>query len=107
MVDTTVSMLTLERIVRLRAIPNMGLYLTLTQRCPMSCSHCSTNSSMRSPHVPNPGLLESFVESMTPSQHPEIVLFTGGEPFLLPSLVASLARKAKAIGCQVQAITGG
>lgn len=91
-----------------RALPLQGAFLSLTRRCPLQCRHCSTRSG---PSVDDPGheaLLRAFVASMEASvAPPRHLLFTGGEPFLHPALIAELAARAHRWGGLAHAITGG
>ena len=85
----------LAELVGLRPVPGAGLLLTLTRRCPLSCAHCSTSSTMAG-EEPGAEELLRFVGSFTAEDRPEAVLLTGGEPLLLPGLVQELATQARA-----------
>jgi pyruvate-formate lyase-activating enzyme len=95
----------LAEIVRWRPVPGAGLLLTLTERCPMRCAHCSTASTMtgRSPEAD--GLLR-FVGSFERRDRPELIMMTGGEPLLRPELVTELARTARQAGTRSAVLTG-
>lgn len=95
----------LFEIVRLRAVPAAGLFMALTRRCPLSCAHCSTNSQLTSEEHPADPFLR-FADSFTPTNHPDVLLLTGGEPLLRPRLVQALADKAHAVGTKVSLISG-
>jgi pyruvate-formate lyase-activating enzyme len=97
----------LESLMALRRHPNAGLYVALTQRCPLHCAHCSTNSTPHAPYAPSADALAAFFASMTATDHPEVVLFTGGEPLLRAALLRRLAGQARAVGARVYVITGG
>ena len=88
-----------------RPVPASGVFLALTRRCPLRCRHCSTRSRMTSYQQPAGPLLR-FAESFTPADHPEFVLFTGGEPLLRPGLVRALAATARARGSGSYLLTG-
>jgi hypothetical protein len=89
-----------------RPVPAAGLFLTLTRRCPLACAHCSTNSMLSSEQ--HPALpFERLVDSFTLRDHPELVLFTGGEPLLRPGLVTALAQRSHEVGTASAMITGG
>ncbi|MFG2696860.1 radical SAM/SPASM domain-containing protein [Kitasatospora sp. NPDC048407] len=99
----------LSEILGLRPEPAAGLLVALTRRCPLSCAHCSTASSMDSPEHPDGTRrvqLLRFVESFTPEQRPEVVLLTGGEPLLLPGLAYELTRAAQHTGARVSMLSG-
>src|SRR5215211_2738624 len=92
-------------ILALRQVPAAGLYLSLTRRCPLSCAHCSTNSSLVSEeHAASPFL--RLVESFTPDCRPEILVLTGGEPLVRPRLVRALTERAHAVGTRVVLASG-
>jgi hypothetical protein len=105
----------LGELMLLRPLPGSGVLLTLTRRCPLHCAHCSTRSTMDG-EEPDAGDLLRFVESFDGSAtgglgaeavRPEAVMFTGGEPLLLPDLVAELAAAARRAGTRSAVLTGG
>ncbi|HEV2888223.1 MAG TPA: radical SAM protein [Jatrophihabitans sp.] len=96
----------LATLMALRPIAAAGLLVTLTRRCPLSCAHCSTASTMDAEQV-DAGRLRRFVASITPGTAPQVVLYTGGEPLLRPELLAELARAAPAAGSAPAVLTGG
>lgn len=88
-----------------RHVPAAGLFLSLTRRCPLSCAHCSTNSTIRSEeHAAAPFV--RLVESFTPQSRPEFVFLTGGEALLRLSTVRRIARVARERGSRTVLITG-
>jgi organic radical activating enzyme len=89
----------------LRPVPAAGVFLTLTRRCPLTCAHCSTNSMMDSEEHAA-AIFERFVATFSPSQRPELVWLTGGEPLLRPDLVHHIVEAAHAAGVRVALITG-
>ncbi|WP_405723254.1 radical SAM protein [Streptomyces sp. NBC_01537] len=95
----------LAELIGLRPVPCAGLLLTLTRRCPLSCAHCSTSSTMAG-EEPDAGQLLRFVGSFTPNDRPDVVMLTGGEPLLLPGLAAGLARLARAAGSRSALLSG-
>ena len=95
----------LAELVGLRPVPCAGLLLTVTRRCPMRCAHCSSASTMAGAE-PDPARLVRFVGSFTASDRPDVVLMTGGEPLLLPELVAELAGTARRAGTRSALLTG-
>lgn len=98
--------LTLAEIVAARPVPAAGLLATLTRRCPLSCAHCSTLSTARAEHA-DAGALRRFFSTLTPASRPEIVMLTGGEPLLRPSLVTELAVLARRSGARTAVLSGG
>ncbi|MER6197961.1 radical SAM protein [Streptomyces sp. NPDC001586] len=96
----------LAELIGLRPVPCGGLLVALTRRCPMSCAHCSTNSSMSVSEQPDPEHLLRFIGSFGAEDRPEVVMLTGGEPLLLPELAARLAGLARAAGSRVALLSG-
>ena len=95
----------LAELVSLRPEPCAGLMLTLTQRCPLRCAHCSSSSTMDG-QQPDADSLVRFVGSFPESEPPRLVLMTGGEPLLRPDLVVELAAAARATGTRTALLTG-
>ncbi|WP_405791523.1 radical SAM protein [Streptomyces sp. NBC_00029] len=96
----------LAELIGLRPVPCGGLLVALTRRCPMSCAHCSTSSSMAVSEQPDPEHLLRFIGSFGTQDRPEVVMLTGGEPLLLPELAARLAGLARAAGSRVALLSG-
>jgi pyruvate-formate lyase-activating enzyme len=96
----------LATLMGLRPIAAAGLLVTLTRRCPLSCAHCSTASTMHAEQVDD-GRLRRFISSMSIDTAPQLVLYTGGEPLLRPDLLAELAESARAAGSATAVLTGG
>jgi len=92
-------------ILALRQVPAAGLYLSLTRRCPLSCAHCSTNSSLAGEEHAATGFVR-LVESFTPTCRPEVLVLTGGEPLVRPRLVLDLTERAHAVGTRVVLASG-
>lgn len=88
-----------------RHVPAAGLFLSLTRRCPLSCAHCSTNSTLASEQHPAAPFLR-LVDSFTESAHPEFVFLTGGEALLRRSTVRAVAASARHTGTRTVLITG-
>ena len=95
----------LMEILAARQFPAAGLYLSLTHRCPLSCAHCSTNSTLASEEY-DASVFLRLVESFTPADRPDIVVFTGGEPLVRPRLVRDLTARAHAAGTKVVLASG-
>ncbi|MFJ5073609.1 radical SAM protein [Streptomyces sp. NPDC088553] len=96
----------LAELIGLRPVPCGGLLVALTRRCPMSCAHCSTASSMAATEAPDQRQLLDFIGSFGAEDRPEVVMLTGGEPLLLPELAARVARLAQAEGSRVALLSG-
>lgn len=96
----------LAELIGLRPLPAAGLLLTLTRRCPLSCAHCSTSSTRESHERPDPDQLSRFVASFTAGDRPDVMMLTGGEPLLLPGLVARLSASARAVGTRTALLSG-
>ncbi|MFD6529731.1 radical SAM protein [Streptomyces sp. NPDC060184] len=95
----------LGELIALRPVPAAGLLLTLTRRCPLSCAHCSTSSTMAGEQTAA-DRLRRFVASFTVDDAPRVVLLTGGEPLLRPGLAAGLATLARAAGTRTALLSG-
>ncbi len=95
----------LTDMLRYRANPAAAVYLTITRRCPLSCAHCSTNSTMTSEEH-SPEVFLNFARSFSSADHPHFILVTGGEPLLLPHLVQELTQIAHRVGTKVAVGSG-
>ena len=96
----------LENLIAKRHVVAAGVYLTITQKCPLSCSHCSTQSTMTSPGDIDESLIYQFVSSFSEGAAPEFLLLTGGEPLLRPDLVKALSKEALRNQVATQVISG-
>jgi pyruvate-formate lyase-activating enzyme len=92
-------------ILALRPVPASAVFLTLTRRCPLSCRHCSTNSTTRSEEHPEEPFTR-FVSTFTADDHPALVLMSGGEALLRPRLVERIAGRARAVGTGSYLLSG-
>lgn len=82
-----------------------GLFMALTRRCPLSCSHCSTESELSSEqHAADPFV--SLVDTFTPQSRPSVILMSGGEALLRPELVRRLADTVRTVGTRSYLLTG-
>jgi pyruvate-formate lyase-activating enzyme len=95
----------LVELLALRPVPAAGVSLALTRRCPLSCAHCATRSTMASEESPAE-LFVGFVDSFRPDDRPEVLAISGGEAFLRPALVRELAERASLVGCRTMALSG-
>lgn len=82
-----------------------GLYFSITRRCPLSCAHCCSASSMGSEEFPGDPFLR-LVATMTSQDRPDFLLITGGEPLLRPALVRDIADRAHEVGSKVVLVSG-
>ena len=96
----------LAELIGLRPVPCGGLLVALTRRCPMSCAHCSTGSSLSVSEEPDPEHLLRFIGSFGAEDRPDVVMLTGGEPLLLPEAVTRLAALAHTAGSRVALLSG-
>jgi organic radical activating enzyme len=88
-----------------RQEPAAGLYLSLTRRCPLSCAHCSTNSTLSSEEYPDRVFLD-LIDTFTAEDRPAILVLTGGEPLIRPQLVLELTERAHRVGTRVVLASG-
>jgi pyruvate-formate lyase-activating enzyme len=95
----------LADIIALRPEPCAGLLLAVTQRCPLDCAHCSSDSTTAGP-APAGAQFLRFVETFAAGDRPDVLLMTGGEPLLYPALVRRLATAARRAGTRSMALTG-
>lgn len=95
----------LADLLALGARPAAGVLLALTDRCPLACTHCSTDSTMTSPQSAAAPFLR-LVSSFAPGSAPQALLMSGGEPLLRPGLVAALATAAARSGVRSALLTG-
>ncbi|MDN5856398.1 MAG: radical SAM protein, partial [Actinomycetia bacterium] len=95
----------LADITRLRTVPAAAVYLALTRRCPLSCAHCSTESSMRSEQYPADPF-HRLVDSFGAADRPEMICMSGGEALLRADLVRRLSARAHEVGTGVLLLSG-
>ena len=95
----------LTEILDLRPVPLSAIYFGLTRRCPLHCSHCSTESLMDSEQFPA-RMFTRFADTFTPENRPELVLMSGGEALLRPALVRDIADRARAVGARSHVLSG-
>lgn len=95
----------LADIARLRTVPAAAVYLALTRRCPLSCAHCSTDSSLRSEQYPAEPF-RRLVGSFQPGDRPELICLSGGEALLRAGLVRALTTSAQQAGTKTYLLSG-
>lgn len=95
----------LTEIIALRPVPAAALCLGLTQRCPLNCRHCSTNSSLGSADL-SEAPFRRIVGSFTEASHPDLVVLSGGEALLKAELVRWIGEKSRQVGTSTQLMSG-
>jgi pyruvate-formate lyase-activating enzyme len=95
----------LKDILALRSVPAAGISLGLTRRCPLSCAHCSTNSTLSSEEYPSE-MFVRFVSTFGIGDRPEVLSMSGGEALLRPALVRELASLAREVGTRSSVLSG-
>lgn len=95
----------LMELLALRSVPAAGISLGLTRRCPLSCAHCSTNSTLSSEQAPAK-MFFRFVDTFGTADRPEILSMSGGEALLRPQLVQELAERARTVGTRSAVLSG-
>ncbi|MEU5594967.1 radical SAM protein [Streptomyces sp. NPDC020298] len=96
----------LAELMSLRQKIGAGLLVTVTERCPLSCGHCSTAATRRGRDLDGAQLLR-FLGTFAPDCHPEVLMLTGGEPLVRPDLVVAAAESARASGTRTAVLSGG
>ncbi|MET8945802.1 radical SAM protein [Streptomyces sp. NPDC004542] len=96
----------LAELMSLRQTIGAGLLVTVTERCPLSCAHCSTAATIRGRDLDGAELLR-FLGTFAPGCRPEVLMLTGGEPLLRPDLVAAVVRSARDSGTRTAVLSGG
>lgn len=95
----------LTEIISLRTVPAAALCLGLTQRCPLSCRHCSSNSTLGLADVSEIPF-RRIVASFTEQDHPELVVMSGGEALLKADLVRWIGETCRRVGTSTQVVSG-
>ena len=95
----------LVELLAYRSIPAAGVSIGVTQRCPLHCDHCSTNSTMQSQQLPA-NILKQFVDTFELGDRPAIMALSGGEALLRPGLVTRLALSARRSGVRSSVLSG-
>lgn len=95
----------LVELLSLRSVPAAGVSLGLTRRCPLSCQHCSTSSTMSSEQSPAE-MFVRFVDTFGVGNRPEVLVMSGGEAMLRPHLVRQLAERARRVGTRSTVLSG-
>ncbi|OIJ64331.1 radical SAM protein [Streptomyces mangrovisoli] len=96
----------LAELMSLRQRIGAGALVTLTERCPLGCAHCSTAATRHGRDLDRVRLLD-LIATFTPDCRPDVLLLTGGEPLLRADLVAETAEAARAHGTRTAVLSGG
>ncbi|MBF6183381.1 radical SAM protein [Nocardia otitidiscaviarum] len=81
------------------------LAVHITNRCPLTCAHCITDSSPRARGDLSWKQVEAAVRSA--AQFVDGVCITGGEPMLLPDLAMASIRFTRSLGLRSSMVTSG
>ncbi|WP_306358352.1 MULTISPECIES: radical SAM protein [unclassified Nocardia] len=81
------------------------LAVHVTNRCPLTCAHCITDSSPRARGDLYWDQVDAAVSSAAP--YVDGVCVTGGEPMLLPELALATIRLTRALGLRSSMVTSG
>ncbi|MGW2687713.1 radical SAM protein [Streptomyces sp. NPDC001414] len=95
----------LAELMSLRQTIGAGVLVTLTDRCPLSCAHCSTAATRQGRDLDRAALLR-FLGTFTVRARPDVLMLTGGEPLLRPGLVVEAADTARAHGTRTAVLSG-
>lgn len=95
----------LDELMGLRRTVGAGLLVTLTERCPLHCAHCSS-ASTRAGRLLDGAALLRFLRTFEPDCRPDVLLLTGGEPLTRPRLVERAAEAARAAGTKTAVLSG-
>jgi pyruvate-formate lyase-activating enzyme len=95
----------LTEIIALRAVPAAALCLGVTQRCPLSCRHCSSSSTMGSADL-SEAPFRRIVGTFTEDSHPDLVVMSGGEALLKADLVRWVGETSRRVGTSTQLMSG-
>ncbi|SEG54296.1 Radical SAM superfamily protein [Actinacidiphila yanglinensis] len=95
----------LAEMMTLRQTIGAGLLVTLTERCPLHCAHCSSASTARGRRL-DAGALLRFLGTFRPELRPDVMMLTGGEPLTRPGLVVAAAEAAGARGTRTAVLSG-
>jgi MoaA/NifB/PqqE/SkfB family radical SAM enzyme len=79
--------------------------LLLTEQCNIECSHCWLDSGPEKRATMLPGEARGYVDQAVEIPTVEWVSFTGGEPFLLPGMLAELVSYASERGLKTECVT--
>lgn len=95
----------LMELLSLRYNAGAGVSFGLTRRCPLSCLHCSTESTLSSEQYDGEMFMR-FVNSFDINSRPEVISMSGGEALLRPRLIRKIADKAREFGTRSTILSG-
>ncbi|GAB4590128.1 radical SAM protein [Nocardia sp. IFM 10818] len=81
------------------------LAVHITNRCPLTCAHCITDSSPRARGDLSSVQVDAAIRSAAP--YVDGVCVTGGEPMLLPELALDAIRLTRKLGLRASMVTSG
>ena len=95
----------LTQILSRRSVTGAGVYYAITRRCPLSCRHCLTSSTMAVPDNDVDHFLR-LTATFGAADRPDLVLMSGGEPLLKAATVAKVAQLARRRGVASYLLSG-
>ncbi len=95
----------LSQVLAQRSTAGTGVYYAMTRRCPLSCRHCLTNSTMSIPDNDVAHFLR-LTDTFDGAEAPSLVLMSGGEPLLKAPAVADVAGRAAGHGVASYLLSG-
>ena len=81
------------------------LAIHLTYTCPATCDHCCFSSSPSRKEKLSKEQVLAAIESVASIKSIKVVGFTGGEPFLMPSVLEAAIKKATSLGFITRVVT--
>ena len=95
----------LAEIMACRRTVGAGLLVTVTERCPLHCAHCSASATRHGRSLERAALLR-FLGTFGARCRPEVLMLTGGEPLTRPGLVVEAADTVRAAGTRTAVLSG-
>lgn len=74
------------------------LIVQITAQCPLACAHCSVSSGPERTEQFTTEALTALIHDIADDGRTELVVFTGGEPFLKPERLATALAAVRAAG---------
>ncbi len=84
-----------------------GVVIDLTLRCPLTCDHCTVSSSPERTEEFPLEQLTALIDDLGADPGVELVVFSGGEPFLKPDRLHALVEAATCNALKVEIVTSG
>lgn len=95
----------LAEIMAYRRTVGAGLLVTVTERCPLHCAHCSATATRHGRSLDRAALLR-FLGTFDARCRPDVLMLTGGEPLTRPGLVVRAADTVRAAGTRTAVLSG-